>query len=99
MIPFTTPKHVFKFGFSAEMFAEARIVYQQNDEIVVEKSLSDCAKTGNSLILVLSEEDSAKFKNNIKAKVQIHFRTTEGVVDATTPRVVSVGEILKPEVL
>ena len=99
MIPFTTPKHIFRFGFTAELFAEARIVYKQNDVVVVEKSLADCEKSGNSLILRLTQEDTGKFKNNIKAKVQIHYRTTEGVVDATQPKVVSVGEILKSEVL
>lgn len=99
MIPYTTPKHTFRFGFSSTLFEEARIVYEQDDEIVLEKDLSDCEKSGNCLVLVLAQEESAKFKNNTLAKVQVHYKTTEGVVSATSPRTVTVGEILKPEVL
>lgn len=99
MIPFTTPKHTFRFGWSASLFTKVRIVYKQDDIVVLEKELNDCVVDGNSLILRLSQEDTAKFKNNIKAKVQVHYETTVGVVGATPPRTMNVDEILKREVL
>lgn len=99
MIPFTTPKHTFQFGWSASLFAKARIVYKQNDIVVLEKTLSDCLVDGNCLILRLSQADTANFKNNIKAKVQVHYETTEGVVGGTPVRTINVDELLKREVL
>ena len=72
MIPFTTPKHTFRFGWSASLFTKVRIVYKQDDIVVLEKELNDCVVDGNSLILRLSQEDTAKFKNNIKRNFYTH---------------------------
>ena len=99
MIPFTTPKHTFRLGFSASLIEEARIVYQQNGEVVLEKTLDDCTKDGNSLILKLTQAETGLFRNNMKVSVQIHLRTTDGEVVATKPKRIDVDEILKPEVL
>lgn len=99
MIPFTTPKHTFNFGFSASLIADARIVYKQNGEVVLEKSLADCEKSGNSLILKLTQNETGLFRNNMKVAVQVHLKTSEGEVLATKPKRIDVDEILKPEVL
>ena len=99
MIPFTTPKHTFRFGWSASLFAKVRIVYKQDDVVVLEKTLDDCTKDGNSLILKLTQAETGLFRNNMKVSVQIHLRTTDGEVVATKPKRIDVDEILKPEVL
>ena len=99
MIPFTTPKHTFRLGFSASLIEEARIVYQQKGKIILEKPLADCIKDGNSLILKLTQAETGLFRNNMKVSVQIHLRTTDGEVRATKQKRIDVGEILKPEVL
>ena len=99
MIPFTTPKHTFNLGFSASLISDARIVYKQNGEIVLEKSLADCEKSGNSLILKLTQNETGLFRNNMKVAVQVHLKTSEGEVLATKPKRIDVDEILKPEVL
>lgn len=98
-MPFTTPKHIFRFDFDTSLMEAARIVYKQNSNIVLEKSLSDCEQVGNALVLKLSQEETGLFLNNIKVSVQVHFRTKKGDALATKPRKVEVDEILKREVI
>lgn len=99
MIPFTTPKHIFKLPYETSLIEEARIVYEQNGLIVLEKALEDCTAEGNVLTLKLSQEETGRFKDNMKAKVQIHVRMKDGEVWATPAKRVNVEELLKREVL
>lgn len=99
MIPFTTPKHVFSLPFDTSLIQVAEIIYKQNDAIVLEKELGDCETAGNILTLKLSQEDSGKFLNNVKAYVQVRTLMTDGEVWASKAKRVNVDEIFKREVI
>lgn len=99
MIPFTTPKHIFRLPFSTEIISEAKIYYKQNGELILEKAFADCTTEGNNLILKLTQEETGLFEDNIPASVQVRVITTGGESWATRPKRVTVDEILKREVL
>lgn len=99
MIRGTTPKHVFQLPISTHQISKVRIIYSQSKTIVLEKNETDCQLSGNEISLVLSQEETMKFKDYLDAKVQIRVLTISGESLASEVFIVSVGELLKDEVL
>lgn len=99
MVPYTTPKHIFRLGFSTSLLSEVRIYYKQNDNIVLEKTEGDCEFIGNNIVLTLSQNETGMFMDDVIIKIQLQIKTTDGVVAKSRPKMVSPNEALEREVL
>ena len=94
----TTPTHAFKLPFEANMLKEIRITYAQGDTIVLEKTEADCTLSGNTVSLMLTQEETLLF-NAERVNIQMRVLTTDGVVMASNKKSVIVQDVLNEEVL
>ena len=103
----TTQTHYFDFPFDPSNIGELSVVYSQNKEIKIRKSLSDVSFDEESLIVKLSQEDTFSFdKVGIpsipsKSLVLIQIRTilNDGSVFVSSPIKDRVYDILDDEVM
>lgn len=95
----TTPTISYRLPFSAEQLAEAYITIAQNDEVKIEKSLSECETNGDTITAELTQEDTLKLDKRFPAEIQLRIRTLAGDALATEPDVETVGKILKDGVI
>lgn len=75
MICGTTPTHIFKIPFDTSQLKEIRISYAQDDEVIVEKTTSDCAFEGNKITVTLSQEDTLQFDHRKAVELQMKVLT------------------------
>lgn len=75
----STPTFTFEIPFeSPEMDKRLSLIsFEQDDELVLEKTLNDCEIESNRYLLTLSQEESLLFKEG-KAIAQINIITVEG---------------------
>lgn len=99
MIRGTTPTHIFTLPFEASTIAELRVTYEQNGEIVLEKTETDCELSGNSVKVKLSQEDTLKFAVLKDTKIQLKIKNVSDEVLATTISSFAVDRVLNEEVL
>lgn len=79
MIIGTTPTHTFTLPYDTNLIKDLVITYSQYDNMVFQKSLSDCALSGNKIAVNLSKEDTMKLKDDIY-DIQIEVTTQEDKV-------------------
>lgn len=72
MIRGTTPTHTFTLPFDSIMIAKARIIYSQNDNIVLTKTPTI---DGNTLSVKLTQEDTFKLNPNHSVEIQVRVLT------------------------
>lgn len=89
MIRGTTPTHTFTLPFDVDLIKSLRVIYQQNDETVLIKTLTDCAVAGNVISYKLTQEETLQFAQNAKVSIQIRVLTNDG--DALASRICTVG--------
>lgn len=100
MVRATTPTHTFVLPFSVDNIKTLRLTYSQNGNIVMEKEKGDITiKDDNTLLYVLTQEETLKFNESKSVQIQLRVLTHEG--SALASRVISVpcGNVLNPEVL
>ena len=88
MIRGTTPTHTFELPFNIPEGAEIRVVYSQKDNVLIEKTTSDCSIENNIVKVTLTSEETLKFnchqeyyKGTIKVwevEIQIGIKTKDG---------------------
>ena len=74
----TTPTHTFTLPFDCSEITKLHIAYAQDDEVLVEKTLSDCECDGNVLTVTLAEEETLLFDCK-KRCAEIQLRVARGV--------------------
>jgi hypothetical protein len=96
----TTPTHIFELPFDADIIDKIRLVYAQNDNIILCKEINDCECTGQTVTVQLSQEETAKFdcKRNY-AEIQAHILTVDGKSLVSNVLRVSVEKCLDTGVL
>lgn len=94
MIRGTTPTLEFVLPFDTSLLAEAFVTFEQKDEVVLDKPLSECKTDGNKLTVELTQQDTLKLDNGL-VRIQIRARTHGGDALASDVILTSVGEILK----
>lgn len=99
MIRGTTPTHIFKIPFSADVLKEIRILYSQNNTIVLEKKTDDCEIIDGSITVHLTQEETLKFLSDRDAYIQIRVLLKDGSSLASKVHRVSVGDVLSDEVI
>ncbi len=81
----TTPTLKFHLPFDVSRIRDCEVYLAQNDELLVEKDMSDCVLEGDTLTTVLTQAETLRFDSEDSAKIemQIRFVFTDGSVDAT----------------
>ena len=88
MVRGSTPKHTFNLPFEVPEGACVRIVYAQNDVVIVEKTATDCNISGSEVVTRLTSEETLLFdctphfhngrKEPYPVEIQIGIKTVTG---------------------
>lgn len=99
MIRGATPTHIFKLPFEVEYIKCARIVYSQNDEVILEKETSDCMMQGNRISVCLTQEETLLFNCSYLTQVQLRILTIDDISLPSRIFWIDTKKCLKSEVL
>lgn len=91
MIIGSTPTHTFTLPFDTSLINDLVITYKQNDEIVLQKQMSDCIISENKLTTNLTQDETLKFEEGIYS-VQVKIKTKG---DKVTQSVVTYSRVCK----
>lgn len=82
----TTPTIVFHLPFNVSTIHNVEVYFAQDDELIIEKKMSDCILSGTTLSVTLTQADTLAFStdDNGRVEMQLRFVFTDGSVDATT---------------
>lgn len=99
----TTPTHTYTLPISTDECAEIQITYKQDKTSVVKHyqdgTLPDgMSLEGNTVIVVLSQEETAKFAKG-KVEAQVRVLTTGGEAMASQTFKLKINDVLNDEVL
>ena len=83
MIRGTTPILEFDIPFETNLLEEAFITFSQDDNIIIDKKLSDCTLEERKIILKLSQEETLKLSCDSACQIQIRTRTLDGTSSAS----------------
>ena len=75
------------------------ITYDQFGRTVLEKTIEDCTIETNKITVDLSQEDSLKFAENKKVKIQIRAKLSDGSAHVSKIIETTAGELLKEGVI
>lgn len=95
----TTPTHTFTLPIPLEGFKVIRIVYAQNDKVIVRKDKEDCEIEGNKIVTRLTQRETLRFDDKEKVEIQIRFLTYDGEASKTEIKTTSATRCLDDEVL
>ena len=99
MIRGTTPTHTFNIPFDVSYIKECKVVYAQDNVVIVTKSTSDCILEGTSVKTTLSQEDTFAFDSNKAVQIQLRILTTNDVALASVVANVGIAKCLDDEVM
>lgn len=99
MIRGTTPTHQFTLSVDTKLLRKVKIVYAQDDEVIVEKDTDDCVLDGNTVKVKLTQEDTFKFDHKKLVQIQVRAVTNDNDAVATTVMCTSVEKCLDDEVM
>lgn len=99
MIRGTTPTHTFNIPFDTSLVDEVKILYAQDDVVVIEKTTADCTLDYKKISVTLTQEDTFAFDCKKAVEIQLRVLTTAGEALATVPEKVGVTKCLDNEVL
>ena len=99
MIQGTNPVHTFKLPFSTEAVQSIRILYAQDDEVVVAKETADCTLEGDKATVELTQEDTLSFNHKKKVEIQVRVLTVDGKSLVSDPKCVTVRQCLDKDVI
>lgn len=96
----TTPTHIYKVPFNTSDIDKVRIVYTQNEEIILVKEAEACKCEGNTITVKLTQEETALFDcKKIYTEIQAHILTVGGDSLVSSPLKVAVQKCLDTGVL
>lgn len=95
----TTPTISFGLPFSTDLLATGFVTIQQRDKTIVEKALSDCNCSENTVAATLTQEDTLALKIGSLAQIRLVVKTTGGDRLETDDFVVRILDTHKDEVI
>ena len=95
----TTPTHTFTIPFDTSKVDKVKIIYAQDDVVVLEKRTSDCTLLDNTIKVTLAQEDTFRFDHEKAVEIQIRVLTNDDKAFKSLPYVVGVTKCLDDEVL
>ena len=99
MIVGTTPTHIFNVPLLASEIAEVRVLYSQNDTLIVTKTTTDCTIQDKLISVTLTQEDTFLIDANKPVEIQIRVLTPSGDALNSIPKRVGVTKCLENEVI
>lgn len=99
MIRGTTPTHNFRLPFSAEMVSKFKVIYAQDDSVILTKENETCECDGNVIKVRLTQEETLKFDCKKAVQIQIRVLTLGGDALASNIKLVDVDKCLESEVI
>ena len=99
MIRGTTPTHTFTIPFDVSGIKTVKIIYAQDDVVIVEKLTESCVLDGMSIKTTLTQEETLKFDHKKAVQIQIRILTSGGTALASIVEQVGVSKLLDSEVL
>lgn len=95
----TTPTHTFTIPFDTSIIEKVKVIYSQNDNILLSKSTDDCDISYQDIKTTLTQEDTFKFDCNLPVEIQIRILTKDGETMNSYIKRVGVARCLDDEVL
>ena len=99
MLQGTTPTHTFNIPFDTSIISRVRVIYAQNDNVILTKTERDCTFGDNTLSVTLTQEDTFLFDHKLPVEIQLRALTPSGSVLASVPKKVGVTKCLETEVI
>ena len=97
MIRGSTPTHTFRLKLDPELIHKVRVLYSQDDVLVLKKEDADCIKDGQTVTVKLTQEDTLTFKEG-KVEIQLRILTPTGDSIPSKIYTVHVSKLLENEV-
>lgn len=98
MIPGSTPTHVFTIPFDTVHLKGIRIIYSQNDKILLIKTMEDCTLEDQKILLQLTQEETYLFERGVTAEVQLRLLTSDNTCLTSVVKKFGVAKHLEDEV-
>lgn len=99
MIRGTTPTHTFNLPFDTSLIDKVRVLYAQNDAVILVKNESDCVANDDTITLKLTQEETFLFDRKLPVEIQVRILCNDGTVLTSVPYKVGVLKCLQDEVL
>ena len=102
MIRGTTPTLLFNLPFSASIIKSAEITIKYVDDlkrILIIKKLNDCELGETTIGTRLTQEETLQFPAPAIVNIQLRIVTTDDLILATEPYVVTVKKLLAEDVI
>lgn len=99
MIRGTTPTHTFTLPFDTNLVKCVKVIYAQNDRVILTKKTDDCILSENKVKVKLTQEDTFAFDCKYTVQIQIRALALDGDSLISDIYTVSVGKCLDDEVL
>lgn len=91
----TTPTLEFVLPFSADTLATLYITIAQHGSTVIEKTLTDCTASGETLTVTLTQAETLMLRCHDTAQIQVRAKTMAGEALASNIITERVEHILK----
>lgn len=96
----TTPTITMTLPFSHELIEVGYVIVRQNKNTVIEKPVSDCTCSGNTLSVKLTQEETLDLSREYNAEIDVVVKTTGGDrLETDSPYIVGVADTVKDEVI
>ena len=95
----TTPTHTFTLPVDCGAFTEVRVLYSQNDDLVIKKETEDVTCEGNRISCTLTQKDTLALDDRQDCEIQVRALSEGGTAVASKIMRVPVGKCLDDEVL
>lgn len=95
----TTPTHIFNTNVDLTEAVALYVTYKQGVRVVIEKELSDCEVTSESVTVKLTQADSLQLNEAQAVDIQIRAKFSDGtaiasnIIKTDAERVLKGGEI------
>lgn len=99
MIRGTTPTHIYTLPFLTENIKEIRIIYAQDDSVLLVKTAADCTLENDTATVKLAQEETLLFECKKPVQIQVRVLTVGGDALASNIEHVSAGKCLESEVM
>lgn len=94
----TTPTHKFIVPFNASTIDKLILTYSQAGNTVLEKRENEVTFSGKTVVVTLTQEETARFDIRYKVDVQLRVKIGEKVI-ASNILTISVDKVLNEEVM
>ena len=78
MIRLTTPTHKFGLPISPDTLEKIKVIYAQNDKIVLTKEKTDMSFEDNKVFVPLTQEETKMFNARFLVQIQMRALTYNG---------------------